>query len=86
MSRSPVYQKAVENEKRKFLLGTTTLIQLFTTEDNLVAAQINLVSAQSAFAKALVQLRFATGTLVSDSREQMHVGMRELTTVPFSEE
>ncbi len=80
------YRKAVENEREKFLLGMSTLSDLLTTEDNLIAALINLISAESAHAKALARLRFETGTLLAYGQERISVGIEELTSVPFIEE
>jgi len=77
------YKKAVENEGKKFHLGMSTLVELFTTEDNLITAQLSLISAQVTHAKALAQLRFDTGTLLADREERIQVGVVELTTIPF---
>lgn len=77
------YIKAVEDGNKKLRLGMTTMVEQLTTADNLVAAQINLVAAQSVYAKTLVQLRYDTGTLLAGTREQFHLDLNNLTTIPF---
>lgn len=77
------YTKAVDNERKKFFLGMSTMTQVLTTEDNLIAASINWILSESTYAIALAQLRFETGTLLADSNELGHIGMDELTTIPF---
>jgi outer membrane protein len=80
------YQKAVENERQKFFLGMSTLSDLLTTEDSLINATIGKIAAEFAHARALVQLRFETGTLLADREDRISVGIEELTTVPSVEE
>ncbi|MFP5211838.1 MAG: TolC family protein [Acidobacteriota bacterium] len=77
------YRKAVENEKRKYLLAMSTLSDLLTTEDNLTDAVLGKISAEGALAKALAQLRFDTGTILALENERISVGMKEVATVPF---
>jgi outer membrane protein TolC len=76
----------VENERQKFFLGMSTLSDLLTTEDSLINATIGKIAAEFAHARALVQLRFETGTLLADREDRISVGMEELTTVPSVEE
>lgn len=77
------YRKAVENERKKFFLGMSTMNNVITTEDSLTAAYINWISSESTYAIALAQLRYDTGTLLYECDEVYHIGIDELTTIPF---
>jgi len=80
-----LYLKAVENEKEKRKLGTSTLIDVIETEDRLTRSLLNMIGQQSNYAIALIQLRFQTGTLISASHEDDTVTVEDLTSVPFAE-
>ena len=76
------YRRAVEDEKQRNALGTATTIDLITTEEHLTSALSAQLSAQAAFAKALAQLRYETGTLLREKGNRVSVGYAELTTLP----
>lgn len=76
------YRQAVENEILKNRLGTSTTLDLLTTEEHLTNAVLNQISAQTAFAKALAKLRYESGTLLVERKEGISVGADELTTIP----
>lgn len=76
------YLNAVESEKQKNRLGISTTLDLLNTEERLTNALVNQIAAQAAFAKALVQLRHETGTLLVDRGGGISVGEGELTTIP----
>lgn len=57
--------KIYENEKRSYQAGLSSLLDLFTSESQLTAYQIEWVQAQRNFAQALVLFRFKTGNLLS---------------------
>ncbi len=77
-----VYQTAVEKERLKLRLGESTIIDLIDVDDRLTTAMQTEVSARLSYAKALVQLRFETGTILSPDLKNISVSMKELTTVP----
>ena len=74
------------NEERKLRAGTSTLINVISQRDRLTAARQGEVSAQLALALALVELRFATGTLLAAEGETKAVRYSRLTTLPSPEE
>ncbi len=76
------YMQAAENEKKKFQLGTSTTLDIITTEEHLTSALGNQLAAQAAFAKALVKVRHETGTLLVEKSNGISVGFGELTTLP----
>lgn len=78
-----LFERTVVNEEKKLRAGTSTLIDLITQRDRLTSARQSEVSAQLSLAVALLQLRFETGTLVSETGG---VDEGRLTTVPFQRE
>src|SRR4029077_17672694 len=80
-----LFEQTVANEEKKLRAGTSTLINLITQRDRLTAASQAEVSAQLALALALVELRFATGTLLATTGESTAVQESRLTTVPNPE-
>jgi outer membrane protein TolC len=62
------YQAALEGENDKLRLGASSLTDLLTVESRLTDALLELVNAQQSYAVALVQYRFANGTLIAPDR------------------
>lgn len=58
------FQAALEGERDKLRLGVGSLTDLLTVENRLTDALLDLVAAQQAYAVGLVQLRYASGTLI----------------------
>ena len=54
-------QQTLEAEQKKYALGASTIFFVITYQRDLATAQSNEVAAQSAYAKAKVQLDSATG-------------------------
>ncbi len=77
-----LYQTAVDNEKQKFKLGVSTLIDLITIEDYLESSLLSNISKQLGYAQGLVSLRFETGTLISFEGKEYSVSMEQLITIP----
>jgi len=75
-----LFTAALGHEREKFRLGTTTLFDLLTAEDNLTSAQLGLTSARRRAAAAIAQLRFATGAL-RGSPECDTAALKRLTTL-----
>jgi outer membrane protein len=77
------YRFAMDNEKKKFKLGISTLLDLIQTEDSLTHARLNEISAQRKLSVVLARLRFETGTILSAGQKKISVNMEELTTIPL---
>lgn len=80
------FERAVDNEIKKLRAGSSTLIDVITQRNRLIAAQQQRVAAQLALALALLDLRFQTGTLVDASAsvpEAHTITLERLTTLPL---
>jgi outer membrane protein len=77
-----LYQRALEGEREKFRLGRNSLVDILTIEDRLTSALSNQVLAQLSFANALVELRLATGTIVSPDRRVHSISKQLFITLP----
>lgn len=78
------YQKAVLNEKLKYKLGLSTMINILTTEDRLIAAQRNKISARQSLMIAIIHIRYHTGTLLEPhmGEDSLNITMKNLTDLP----
>jgi outer membrane protein TolC len=74
------YQQTVDAEISRFQIGEVTLIDTITTEAQQADARRALVAAQQDLAQLIAELRFQTGTLVSDANAP--VTPQGLVTVP----
>ena len=78
-----------DNEKRSYQAGLSTLLDLFTTESQLTATQLQWVQVQRDFAQALALFRFQTATLLlpAPDEEQSSTNIQllpnSLTTLPL---
>jgi outer membrane protein TolC len=63
-------REAVENEKRKFQLGMSTLFDVILAEDALTNARLGEITGQQAYAVAIARLRYETGSIVDGSGER----------------
>ncbi|HEY6323907.1 MAG TPA: TolC family protein [Thermoanaerobaculia bacterium] len=80
-----LFEQAVANEEKKLRAGTSTLIDVITQRDRLTAAQQDEISARLALALALVQLRFQTGTLLTENGNWNELQAGSITTIPRPE-
>lgn len=78
-----LFEQAVVNEEKKLRAGTSTLLDLISQRDRLTAARQSEVSAQLSLALAILDLRFATGTILSEPSEAVDPAL--FTTVPLLE-
>ena len=77
------YLKTVENEKKKFRTGMSTIIDVIEVEDRLRQARLSSVSSRRDYANSLANLRYATGTLLrSREADGESVTLRQLITYP----
>lgn len=72
----------LDNERRKYQLGTSTVFDLLIAEDNLTNADLGKIQSQAAYAVALVTLRHQTGTLIETVRGRLTVHFDHVTTPP----
>lgn len=68
-SEVDIQREVYDSEKKKYRYGMTTLLDLFTSEAQLTAAQLSEVNAQRNLAQALIRMRFETGTLLDQATE-----------------
>jgi outer membrane protein TolC len=76
-------RKALDNEKLKLHMGMSTVIDVLDIEDRFRTALQGEVSAQKEYALAVLQLRFATGTLLGENKGCYTVTTEQLTTIPI---
>ena len=62
-----LYRQAVENEREKLRIGTSTIINVITLGDRLSASLLSEIGGKARYANALVRLRFETGLLAPAS-------------------
>ncbi len=75
-------QAALDGEREKYRLGVGQLVDVLTMEDRLTVAEQNKVAAELAYALALTQLRFATGSIVEPDQVVQSVDREVFFTVP----
>jgi outer membrane protein len=77
------YQLAIVAEQEKFRMGLTSLVNVLTTEDNLIAATNSETAAHLAYANAIAALRFWTGTIVDSGSSSQQLQSRTFSSPPF---
>ncbi len=81
-SATGLYAATVDNERRKFQLGMSTLFDVLNAEDGLTNAQLSEINGRRAHATAIAALRFASGTLVEWDADRPFVPAARLATAP----
>lgn len=76
------FQAALDGEREKFHLGVNSLTDVLTVEDRLTTAMQSQVSAELAYALALTQLRWATGTIVEPDQAVQSVDRNVFFNMP----
>ena len=79
------YEASLASEKKKYLLGMSTLINVLTVENQVTQARLNGVLAQTEVAASIVKLRFESGTLLSEDGEWITVRAEDLIRLPPTE-
>jgi outer membrane protein len=74
-------EQTVDNEKRKFQLGSATLFSVNQAEDSLTSALIDKIDRQRDFAVALANLRLETGSLGAAAETSAALAA-QLTSLP----
>jgi outer membrane protein TolC len=76
------YAQSVDKERKRFLLGDASFVDVITIEDKYREAELETISARQAHLIALARLRYATGSLLGGSASKGRVSMADLTKVP----
>lgn len=77
------FQDALRGEQDKLTLGIGSIINMLTIEDRLTAAADRHVAALQSYGQALIEFRFATGSLVPVRGDLPALDQRTFTTFPF---
>ena len=76
-------QASVDGAREKYRAGLGSVVEILQVEDVLNTALGDQVQAQLAYAQALTQLRFASGTLVAAHQATPAITHDALFTLPF---
>jgi len=77
-------QQTVDAEEKKLALGASTVYNVILTQRDLVTAESNLVAAESAYAKARVEINRATGQTLNDNDISIDEAFRGVVSRPPS--
>ncbi len=77
-----LYRDAVEKETIKLREGMSTTLDLIKMHDNLTTALLKSIAAEESYAKAVVQFRYTTGSLLKGASEHYTVTTETITTLP----
>ncbi|MEO8624656.1 MAG: TolC family protein [bacterium] len=75
-------QQTVDNELRKFRLGTSTVFDIILAEDNLTNALLGDVAGLQGYATAIARAQYEMGTLVTGERKVPTVNVAGLLQAP----
>jgi len=78
------YQELVDSQLTKFRAGQSTVVDVILTQQQLISAQIALVTARQTLATLLAQLRFEIGALVEYRIEDDDVLVDEIVPLGYS--
>lgn len=78
------FEAALAGERDKYRGGIGSIVDILTIEDRLTTALSEQVTAQLAFAQALIQFRFATGTLISPDKTLHNIRADTFLSLPFT--
>mgnify|MGYP006277466139 CR=1 FL=1 len=76
------YRTLKEGELRKFRMGMSNIFNLQTSSNNLASAELQLLAAEKSFAQAVIDLRYASATLVESQGDAVEIKAADLTTLP----
>jgi outer membrane protein len=77
-------QQTLDAEQKKLQLGASTIYNVILAERDLVTAQSNLVAAETAYAKAKVEMDRATGQILYNNDVSMDEAVRGVVSRPPS--
>ena len=73
---------AVENEKRKFQLGMSTLFDVILAEDALTNSRLGEIAGQHGYAVAIARLRYESGSIVDADGQHLAVSAGSMEREP----
>ncbi len=76
------YQRAVQDERLKLKLGTSTILAVIQVEDQLTSALLNEADARQRLATAVARIRYETGTLITGDPTAARFSVGSITTPP----
>lgn len=77
-----LYRTAYDNEKKKLLMGISTVIDVVQTEDRLRDSKIRWIQSRQKYASAILRIRFETGTLISFDEGSERIDIEQLVRAP----
>ncbi len=77
-----LYRIAEENEKTKYKLGSSTMLNVLTISDSLLSAELGKISYRLNYLNALAELNFQTGALIAENKLGSSIGLDQLVGVP----
>ena len=80
-----LYLQSVTSERERLRTGSSTLIDLLLTEERATNVLFSLIAAEAAYASALVELRFATGLLLSKDQQTVQLDEKSLLNITVDE-
>ena len=80
-----LYLQSVTSERERLRTGSSTLIDLLLTEERATNVLFSMIAAEAAYASALVELRFATGILLSKDQQTVQLDEKSLVTISVDE-
>jgi outer membrane protein len=77
-----LYAQSVQNEEKKLKAGLSTLINLVLIEERLANAKATEISGLQRYAEAILNFRFATGTLMKSDSASTEISPEKILRFP----
>lgn len=77
-----LYRISEENEKTKYKLGISTMIDVLTTSDRLLSARLSNIAFRLNTLNALAQLNFETGALLAEEKAGQSIRLEQFVGAP----
>lgn len=74
------YLAATDAEYQKFKIGLSSILDIINVSNSLTTSRGNTVNARANLATVITQLRYSTGTLLNDNRNEKKLLFEDLTT------
>lgn len=78
------FQSALAGEREKYAGGIGSIVDILSVEDRLTAALSDQVQSELAYALALTQFRFSTGSLIKLGQPSQTIPADTFLTLPFT--
>jgi outer membrane protein TolC len=75
-------EETVAAQQQRFKAGLATVFDVLLSESSLTSAQLNAIASRQAYANAIAQLRYASGTLLTNGTKTPLVSAAVLLTPP----